>query len=47
MSVEIYQGCPDCTYMIKEYEGNILNRYIVLDSEEMKQLSKLLKGLGF
>ena len=47
MAVDIYQGCPDCDYMIKEYDGNTLIRYIILDKEEMKQLSELLKGLGF
>jgi hypothetical protein len=47
MSVEVYHGCPDCDYMIEEYQENTLIRYIILDNEEMKQLSELLKGLGF
>ena len=47
MAVEIYQGCSDCDYMIKEYNENTLIRYVILDKEEMKRLSELLKGLGF
>jgi hypothetical protein len=47
MSVEIKHECDDCAYMIEEYNKGVLDRYIVLDTDEMKQLSKLLKEAGF
>ena len=49
MTVEINHTHDECidTYMIKEYNDNVLFRYIVLYTDEMKQLSKLLKELGF
>ena len=47
MSVKIKHGCDDCAYMIEEYNKGVLDRYIVLDTDEMKQLSKLLKEAGF
>ena len=47
MSVEIYHKDPGCAYTIREYNKNIITRYIVLEVQEMEQLSKLLKGLGF
>ena len=47
MSVEIKHACDDCAYMIEEYNKGVLDRYIVLDTDEMKQLSKLLEEAGF
>ena len=47
MSVEIYHGCPDCDYMIKEYQENTLIRYIILDNEEMIRMGCLLREAGF
>ena len=47
MSVEIYHGCPDCDYMIKEYQENTLIRYIILDNEEMTYLIVIGFDIGF
>lgn len=51
MSVEIEHGCVYCMYIVKQYydedKKGAATRYIVLDTDEMKQLSKLLKEAGF
>ena len=47
MSVEIKHACDDCAYIIEEYNKEVLDRFIVLNTDEMKQLSKLLKQEGF
>jgi hypothetical protein len=51
MSVEIKHACDECMYMIEECNEEdgeeVLSRYIVLDTDEMKQLSKLIKKVGF
>lgn len=46
MTVKIKHECDDCMYMIEEYRDKILFRYILLDVDEMKQLSKLLSEVG-
>ena len=51
MAVEINHACGLGLYMIKEYykkdNDGELTRYIMLDTDEMKQLSKLLEEEGF
>ena len=51
MSVEIKHACDECMYIVKQYydedKKGAATRYIVLDTDEMKQLSKLLKEAGF
>ena len=53
MPVDIYYPSPNFAYTIREWNKkiewnkNIIIRYIVLDAEDMKRLSELLKGLGF
>ncbi len=47
MAVKIKHVCKPCSYVIEEHNGGLLDRYIVLDNDEMKQLSKLLKEEEF
>ena len=47
MPVEINHVCDECAYTIEEYNEGVLYRYIVLGADEMRQLSELLKELGF
>ena len=51
MSVEIKHACDECMYIVKQYyeedKKGAATRYIVLDTDEMKQMSKLLKETGF
>jgi hypothetical protein len=47
MSVKIKHACDVCAYIIEEHNKGVLDRYIVLDIDEMKQLSKLIKKAGF
>jgi len=45
MTVKVSQK-EGFAYTIKEYDSDF-SRFIVLDKKEMKQLSEILKGLGF
>ena len=47
MSVGIQHEFPEGAYLIIERADGVMVRYIVLDTEEMKQLVSLIKGLGF
>ena len=51
MSVEIKHACDVCMYIVKQYyeedKEGAATRYIVLDTDEMKQMSNLLKEAGF
>ena len=47
MSVKIKHACDDCAYIIEEHNKGVLDRYIVLETDEMRQLSNLIKEAGF
>jgi hypothetical protein len=47
MSIEISHAINNHLYVIKEYSMGMRYRYILLNDDEMKRLSKLLKHEGF
>jgi len=47
MSINIEHAYPKSAYLITERVEGVLIRFIILDSEEMKQLSERLKEKGF
>ena len=47
MAVRIDHACEECSYAIEEYNDGTCFRYVLFNVDEMKQLSELLKGLGF
>ena len=47
MAVKVVLIYGDSSYVIQEYSEGVLLRFIILNGDEMTQLSKLLKEAGF
>ena len=47
MTVKVVHVYDDSSWVIQEYSEGVLLRFIILNGDEMTQLSKLLKEAGF